>query len=188
MKATIFCCLLLFSARTFAQSAVTDVTQGLHKWIKGMNSNVDKYFSQDRGSELYESLGELKNGLTSYMKTRKTLSDSLIRHNVQPGKRNDNALESIKITMSAVMGQMRGISNLVSEDLRAEGDKLNDEIYNAMYSEHPHYLSHLEAFLAGTEVTKKDLAVESVAAYDRLKESIQLITDLQAKLNRKLKR
>ena len=47
---------------------------------------------------------------------------------------------------------------------------------------------HLEAFLAGTEVTKKDLAVESVAAYDRLKESIQLITDLQAKLNRKLKR
>ncbi|RPD38991.1 hypothetical protein [Chitinophaga barathri] len=184
--------LLLLPARTFAQSAqtatVTDVTQGLHKWIKGMNTNVDKYFSQDRGAELYDRLEELKFGLSGYLKTRKTLSDSLIRHNAAPGKRDNNALESLKIKMSTVMAQMRGISNLVSEDLRAEGDKLNDEIYNAIYSEQPRFLSHLEAFLAGMEVSKKDLAVESVAAYDRLTESVSLITDLQGKLNRKLKK
>lgn len=184
----ILCCLLLFSLHSFAQTAVVDVTQGLHKWIKEMNGSVDKYFSQDRGAEQYERLEELKHGLTGYMKTRKTLSDSLIRANATPGKRDDNALEAIKIKMSTVMGQMRGISNLLSEDLRAEGDKLNDDIYNAMYGEQPRFLSHLEAFLAGTEVTKKDLAVESVAAYDRLNECINLIGDLQGKLNRKLKK
>lgn len=183
--------LLAFSGNVMAQSenpAVLDITTGLLTWVKHLNSNVDKYFTREKGADLGQHLATLKEDLRVYMKTRKTLSDSLFRHNIAPGKRDPDNLEALKNKMGAVMNSMRNVTDLVSNDLRAEGDKLNDEIYDALYGQEPRYLSNLEAFLGGVDVTKKDLAVDGSSNYQRLEECTALIASLQEKIDRKMKK
>lgn len=180
---------LFIATNVFAQNAaVTDVTVGMLTWVRHLNNDVDKYFSQEKGEALSQHLKNLEQDLTDYRKKRKALSDSLLRHNVAPGKKDPANLEMLKEEMRAVMEQMRGVTDFVSNELRAEGDKLNDEIYAALYGEQTRFLSHLEAFLAGVDVTKKDLAVDNSMCYDRLQECISLVAGLRGKIERKMKK
>lgn len=185
-----FAATLFLSTGLFAQSAkpvVTDVTTGILTWAQHVHNDLDKYYTPDKGVALNEQLEELKRNLTDYMKTRKKLSDSLFRHNIAPGKKDEQNLEALKEKMKAVMERMRNVTDLTSKTLREEGDRLNEDIYNALYGDQPRYLSNLEAFLDGKDVTKKDLAIDGSANYNRLEESVRLITDLQARVERKPK-
>jgi hypothetical protein len=183
---------LALSLNAFGQDSktatVTDAAYNLLTWVKHLNSDVDKYFSPAKGEEMSRYLGLFRQELTNYMKTRKTLADSLLRNNITPGKKDEASLEVLKQRMSNVMTGMRSVTDFVSDDLRAEGDKLNDEIYNAYYGDHPRFLSHLEALLSGADVTKKDLAVESSVGYQRLEECINLIQVIQAKIDKRMKK
>lgn len=182
---------LLFAATAFGQSekaGVTDVTTGMLAWIKRLNNDADKYFTPEKGEDLARNLEALRLDLTIYMKARKVLSDSLFRHNIAPGKKDPDNLESLKTKMNAVMERMRGVTDMVNNDLRAQGDKLNDDIYEVLYGQPGRYLSSLEAFLDGKDVTKKDLAVDGSAKYSRLEECITNLTAAQGKIERKLKR
>lgn len=167
---------------------VQDVTTDLLTWVKHLNNDVEKYYKPEKGADLSQHLGGLKDDLQVYMKTRKKLSDSLFRNNIKPGKKDPDQLEDLKTKMSAVMGHMRDVSDLVSNDLRKEGDKLNEEMYEALYGQQPRYLSFLEAFLDGVEVTKKDLAVDGSVHYQRLEECTAVIASLKDKIDRKTKK
>lgn len=185
-----FILLLSFSGAASAQSGqpvVTDVTTGLLGWIKHLNADVNKYFFREKAAALDQQLGLLKDDLSLYMKTRKSLADSLFRHNVAPGKVNGNALEQLQTRMTVVMQKMRDVTDLVGTELQAEGDRLNNDIYDALFGEKKRFLSHLEAFLAGYDVTKKDLALDNSAGYSRLEECIGQITALQDKIRKKMK-
>lgn len=183
------CCMLFFSANVSGQSekpGVTDITFHLLTWVKHLDSGIDKYFRKEKGEQLNQQLEYLKQGLSDYKKARKTLSDSLFRNNVAPGKKDERSLEALKEKMSIVMDKLRGVTDLVNPELQAEGDKLNEEIYNALYSDQPKYLSYLEAFLGGLEVTKKDLALDGSTAFTRLEECGNIISTLEGKINRKM--
>ncbi|MEV4886943.1 hypothetical protein MRBLMN1_005522 [Chitinophaga ginsengisegetis] len=183
------CCMLFFSASVLAQSAkpgVTDITFHMLTWVKHLDNDVDKYFKREKGEQLNQQLEALKQELNNYRKARKILSDSLFRNNIAPGKKDDYNLEALKVRMSAVMEKLRGVTDLVNPELQAEGDKLNEEIYNALYSDQPKYLSYLEAFLGGLEVTKKDLALDGSTAYSRLGDCVNIIASLEGKINRKM--
>ncbi|MDR6649729.1 hypothetical protein SAMN05660461_5677 [Chitinophaga ginsengisegetis] len=183
------CCMLFFSASVLAQSGkpgVTDITFHMLTWVKHLDNDVDKYFKREKGEQLNQQLEALKQELNNYRKARKTLSDSLFRNNIAPGKKDDYNLEALKVKMSAVMEKLRGVTDLVNPELQAEGDKLNEEIYNALYSDQPKYLSYLEAFLGGLEVTKKDLALDGSTAYSRLGDCVNIIASLEGKINRKM--
>lgn len=187
----LLCTLLLLSTAVFGQAdkyGVTDVTFGMLAWIKHLNNDVDKYYVPEKGAALNQHLTDLKGNLTSYMKARKVLSDSLFRTNLTPGKKDEHNLEDLKSRMGTIMGDMRGVTDFVNDELRAEGDKLNDDIYNILYGEHPRFLSNLEAFLSGVDVSKRDMTVEGSKSYSRLEECINLITALQGKLDRKIKK
>lgn len=175
------------AAQTTAPS-VLDVTTSLLTWAKHLNNDVDKYYKPEKAADLSQHLADLKQDLLVYMKMRKKLSDSLFRHNIAPGKKDPDRLEDLKTQMSAVMNHMRDVSDLVSNDLRKEGDKLNEEIYEALYGQQPRYLSFLEAFLDGVDVTKKDLAVDGSVHTQRLEECAALIASLQDKIDRKPKK
>ncbi|QJB31729.1 hypothetical protein HF329_10540 [Chitinophaga oryzae] len=182
---------LAMAGQAGAQTAtppVSDMTTGLLTWVKHLNNDVDKYYKPEKGEDLSRHLGDLKEDLQVYMKTRKKLSDSLFRHNIAPGKKDPDRLEDLKTKMSAVMNHMRDVSDLVSNDLRKEGDKLNEDMYEALYGQQPRYLSFLEAFLDGVEVTKKDLAVDGSVHYQRLEECIAQIASLKDKIDRKTKK
>ncbi|MFB6457826.1 hypothetical protein ACE38W_21325 [Chitinophaga sp. Hz27] len=188
----ISCCLFVLFATTtvtFAQNGkapVTDITVDILNWVKHLDSGLDKYYTSDKSRDLYDNFGYLKQELTEYLNDRKKLSDSLFRNNVKStGKQDPAALESLRKKMTYVMGRMRDVTDLTNNDLRAEGDKLNDKIYNILTSEQPQYLSNLEAFLAGYEVTQKDIAIDGSAKTQRLAESVNLITSIQARINRK---
>jgi hypothetical protein len=181
--------LLAFSVNASGQSpVVTDVSVGMLTWAKHLDNGLDKYFSREKADELNEHLKYLEQDLRAYMKTRKTLSDSLFRNNIAPGKKDNEHLEILKTEMSAVMRQMRDVTDLVGRELQAEGDKLNNEIYNVLYGEEGRYLSSLEAFLAGGDVTKRDLAVEGSKSYERLEACVNIITVLQRKIDKKMGR
>lgn len=183
------CCILFFSANVSGQSGkpgVTDITFHMLTWVKHLDNDVDKYFKREKGEQLNQQLEYLKQELNSYRKARKTLSDSLFRNNIAPGKKDDYNLEALKVKMSAVMEKLRGVTDLVNPELQAEGDKLNEEIYNALYGDQPKYLSYLEAFLGGLEVTKKDLALDGSTAYSRLEECVNIISSLEGKINKKM--
>ncbi|CAL1517928.1 hypothetical protein [Chitinophaga sp. MM2321] len=183
--------LLILSVHSFGQSenpAVRDVTVEMLAWVKHLNNDIDKYYSPEKGAELNQYLEELKQDLTSYMKTRKTLSDSLFRNNIAPGRKDINNLELMKTKMSTVMERMRSVTDLASKELRAEGDRLNDEIYDVLYGQQVRYLSSLEAFFAGVEVSKKDLAIDGSKSIPRLEECINLISVLQGKIDKKMKK
>ncbi len=187
----ICCCLLAFSSAALGQAdkyGVTDVTFGMLAWIKHLNNDADKYFVKEKGEALNQHLTDLKRNLTGYMKARKVLSDSLFRNNITPGKKDERNLEDLKARMGTIMGDMRGVTDFVNDELRAEGDKLNDDIYNILYGEQPRFLSNLEAFLAGVDVTKRDMTVEGSKSYSRLEECVNLIAVLQDKLDRKMKK
>ena len=83
------------------------------------------------------------------------------------------------------MGRMRNVTDLTNDQLREEGDKLNDAIYNVLYGEPNQFLSHLEAFLAGYDVTKKDMALDGSTCYTRLQTCINLITGIEGRIGRK---
>ncbi|MBC9932962.1 hypothetical protein [Chitinophaga qingshengii] len=176
------------AAQTSSAPPVQDVSTALLTWVKHLNNDVEKYYKPEKGADLSQHLGGLKDDLQVYMKTRKKLSDSLFRNNIKPGKKDPDQLEDLKTKMSAVMGHMRDVSDLVSNDLRKEGDKLNEEMYEALYGQQPRYLSFLEAFLDGVEVTKKDLAVDGSVHYQRLEECIGVIASLKDKIDRKTKK
>ncbi|MEZ2444820.1 hypothetical protein AB6805_24005 [Chitinophaga sp. RCC_12] len=183
------CCMLFFSFSALAQSekpGVTDITFHMLTWVKHLDSDVDKYFKREKGEQLNQQLESLKQELDNYRKARKTLSDSLFRNNIAPGKKDDYNLEALKVRMSAVMEKLRGVTDLVNPALQAEGDKLNEEIYNALYGDQPKYLSYLEAFLGGLEVTKKDLALDGSTAYSRLGDCVNIISSLEGKINKKM--
>jgi len=192
----IFCGSVLFffllpSADIFAQAAnpaVTDVTTSMLTWMKHLNSDADKYCSAEKAPDLIQQLEFLKQDLTVYMKARKKLSDSLFRNNIAPGKTDPDNLDMLKTKMSTVMGRLRGVADLVGPGLQAEGDKLNEEIYSVLYEQPNHYLSHLEAFLGGVNVNKKELALDGSTNYSRLEECVNLSTSLQGKIERKLKK
>ncbi|WP_436487851.1 hypothetical protein [Chitinophaga sp. ARDCPP14] len=183
------CCMLFFSFSALAQSekpGVADITFHMLTWVKHLDSDVDKYFKREKGEQLNQQLESLKQELDNYRKARKTLSDSLFRNNIAPGKKDDYNLEALKVRMSAVMEKLRGVTDLVNPALQAEGDKLNEEIYNALYGDQPKYLSYLEAFLGGLEVTKKDLALDGSTAYSRLGDCVNIISSLEGKINKKM--
>lgn len=183
--------LLTFSATAFGQSEnamVTDVTVNLLTWVKHLNNDIDKYYTREKADDLKQQLEYLKQDLINYMKTRKALSDSLFRNNIAPGKTDNGNLEILKIKMSAVMERARGVSDLVGEALQKEGDQLNNQMYKVLYEEQGRYLSYLEAFLAGVDVTKKELAVDGSVCYTRLEECTNLITTLEGKIDRKMKK
>ncbi|MCW3465835.1 hypothetical protein [Chitinophaga nivalis] len=182
----IACC--FYASQAAAQSAtVTDVTKGIFTWVKHLNNDVDKYATREKSAELNQHLTNLKQELNNYLKTRKSLSDSLLRNNIKPGKQSPEDLENVKLKMRNVMEQIRNINDLTNREIREEGDRLNDEIYDALFGEQSHYLSHLEAFLDGKDVTKKDLALDNSMGYDRLQSIMQQVSATQEKLDRKYK-
>lgn len=178
----------LFSAiGSYAQSVpVEDVSKNLLTWTRHLHSNVDKYFTRDKGTELVRNLELLKTYLAAYTKTRKNLSDSIFRKNVAPGNPDPRNAEVLKTQMGEVLRQMRGVTDLTNNELRAEGDRLNDQIYNVLNSEGTVFLSYLEAFLTGKEVTKKEMALDNGAAYARLQEAIGLIGSTQDRIKQKM--
>ena len=181
--------LLAFSFNAFGQTpAVTDVTVGMLTWVKHLDNGLDKYFSREKAEELNQHLKYLEQDLRNYMKTRKTLSDSLFRNNIAPGKKDIDHLDILKTEMNDIMRQMRNVTDLVNKELQAEGDKLNNEIYTILYGEEGRYLSNLEAFLAGLDVTKRDLAVEGSKSYQRLEECVNIISVLQGKIDKKMEK
>lgn len=185
----VFCLLLLFAANNAsAQStpAVTDVSNHLLDWLKQLNTNFDKYYTPEKGPDLKTRVTLLKDDLTIYMKARKKLSDSLFRNNIAPGKKDPVNLESLKTKMSTVMGRLRDVTDLTNKELRVEGDKLNDEIYNTLFGEPARYVSFLDAFLGGADVTKKDLAVDGSAVYGRYEECVNNLTAVQNKIERRM--
>jgi len=185
-----FSFLLAFAANVAAQSKaapVTDITVDLQEWVRHLNSNADKNLSREKAPELHRYLESLKMSLQDYMKTRKRLSDSLFRNNVAPGKKDVYHLEVLKEQMSAVMTGMRGVTDLTGRELQEKGDRLNNRIYDILYGEQTHFLSYLEAFLAGLDVTRKDLALDGSTCYRRLQECVHLISDLQGRINKKMK-
>lgn len=187
---SLFFLLLTLATATFGQSAnpmVTDVTFGMLTWVKHLNNDIDKPYSSEKAEQLKQRLEDLKVNMTIYKKTRKTLSDSLFRNNIAPGKKDPNNLELLKGRMSKVMEGMRGVNDLVSESVQEEGDKLNDQIYKILYEEQGRYLSHLEAFLDGMDVTKKDLALDGSVCFTRLEECINMIAGMEGRVGKKIK-
>ena len=180
--------MVLFSAiGTSAQSVpVEDVSKNLLTWTQHLHTSVDKYFTRDKGAELVRNLELLKADLAVYTKTRKNLSDSIFRKNVAPGNADPRNLEVLKTQMGEVLRQMRNVTDLTNNELRAEGDRLNDQIYNVLNSEGKVFLSYLEAFLTGKEVTKKEMALDLGAAYGRLQEAIGLINSTQDRIKQKM--
>ena len=192
MTGNVFCRLLtlslflIFATNAYGQTpVVTDVTDQLQTWVKHLDGDFNKYYTHEKSAQLKESLSLLKLDLGDYMKARKRLSDSLFRNNAAPGKKDPENLEALKLKMNEVMRRMREVTDLTNEELRKEGDKLNDAIYNTLYTQPNQYLSHLEAFLAGFEVTKKDLALDGSTCYTRLQNCISLISGLEGKIDRK---
>ena len=179
---------LLFATNSFAQTLpVVDVSMSLLNWTRHLDADVDKYFTKEKGEELSRSFGALKKGLTTYMKTRKNLSDNIFRNNIAPGKKYPESLEVLKTQMGDVIREMRNVTDLTNNELRAEGDRLNDKIFNVLNSDGTQFLSNLEAFLAGLDVSKRDLTLDAGVAYDRLQQSISLLASTEDKINRKMK-
>ncbi|WP_143305685.1 hypothetical protein [Chitinophaga vietnamensis] len=175
---------LSFSFPAMAQNSVasvTDVTPAMVAWARHVASDYDKYFKPEKAADLSQALGMLKQELGAYIKTRKKLADSVFRSNITKGKKDPEGLESLKNRMTTVMESMRNVTDLTNKDIRSEGDKLNEEIYNVLYGSEPRYLSHLEAFLDGNEVTKKDLALDGSICYTRLSECLDIISNLLEK-------
>jgi len=171
-----------------AQSVpVEDVSRSLLNWTKHLNADVDKYFTREKGNELISNLDAFKRELTVYAKTRKNLSDSIFRKNIAPGNKDPKNLELLKNQMGEVIRQMRNVTDLTNNELRAEGDRLNDQIYNVLSGEGNQFLSYLEAFLNGLPVTKKEMAIDNGTTYDRLLQSINLLTSTQDKIRGKMK-
>lgn len=189
LRRLLFLFIILLSATyVSAQSApVVDVSANLLNWIKHLDANVDKYFTRDKGEELSRNIEALKRDITIYFKIRKNLSDSIYRKNVAPGKKDEKNLELLKTQMGEIIGQMRGVTDLTNNELRAEGDRLNDQIYNVLNSDGARFLSYLEAFLSGLEVSKKDMALDASLSYDRLQQAISLLTSTKDKIDRKMK-
>lgn len=180
--------ILLCATYASAQSVpVEDVSKSLLNWTKHLNADVDKYFTREKVDELILNLDAFKRELTLYTKTRKNLSDSIFRTNVAPGNKDPNNLELLKTRMGEVIRQMRNVTDLTNNELRAEGDRLNDQIYNVLNGEGSQFLSYLEAFLSGLAVTKKEMALDNGTAYDRLQQSINLLTSTQDKIRGKIK-
>ncbi|RFS19281.1 hypothetical protein DVR12_23900 [Chitinophaga silvatica] len=180
--------LLVFSNQVLkAQStpAVNEITAKMLTYFKHLNTDVDKGISAEKKAEMSGHLDLLKQDLNGYMTARKKLSDSLFRSNITPGSKNSDELDLLKGKMSQVIQQLRGVNDFVCPGLQTEGDKLNEEIYNVLYEEPVRYLSNLEAFLAGVPVTKKDLALDGSIHYQRLEESIKLLSDIQRKIGKK---
>jgi len=170
-----------------AQSVpVVDVSVSLLNWTQHLNTDLDKYFTQDKGEELARNVEALQRELTLYMKARKTLSDSIYRNNVATGNKDPKSLELLRTHMGEIIRQMRNVTDLTNNELRAEGDRLNDKIYNVLNSEGT-YLSYLDAFLTGKDVTKKEMALEGGVAYNRLQQSAGLLGSLHDKIRRKMK-
>jgi hypothetical protein len=177
---------LLYASGVSAQSVpVEDVSQSMLSWARHLNADVDKYYTSEKKDELVLSLDGFKQALTLYMKTRKNLSDSIFRKNVAPGKKDPQNLEVLKTQMGDVLRQMRNVTDLTNNELRAEGDRLNDRMFNLLNGDGNQFLSYLEAFLNGLEVTKKEMALDNGAAYDRLQQSIGLLAAAEDKIRRK---
>ena len=173
---------------TNAQSGepvVSEITFRMLAYVKQLNSDIDKGISAEKKAEMSGHVDLLKEYLTGYMKVRKKYADSLMRNNIAPGNKNQDNLEVLKGKMSQVMQQLRAVNDFVSPSLQAEGDKLNEDMYNVLYGDPIRYLSNLEAFLAGVSVTKKDLAVDGSVHYQRLEECINLLTGIQHKIGKK---
>lgn len=166
---------------------VVDVSMSLLNWTKHVNADVDKYFTVEKREELTRSFDGLNKSLTVYMTTRKNLSDNIFRKNIAPGKKDPENLEALKTQMGEVIRHMRNVTDLTNDELREEGDRLNDKIYNVLNGEGTQFLSALEAFLAGLDVSKRDIALDASVAYDRLKQSIDLLASAQEKISRKTK-
>lgn len=179
---------LLCATYASAQSVpVEDVSKSLLNWTQHLNTDVDKYFTREKGDELIRSLDALKQEITLYTKTRKNLSDSIFRNNVAPGNKDTKNLELLKATMGEVIRQMRNVTDLTNNELRAEGDRLNDQIFDVLNGEDKQFLSYLEAFLSGLAVTKKEMALDNGISYDRLQQSAKYLTATEDKIRSKMK-
>jgi hypothetical protein len=180
--------ILLCSASASAQSVpVEDVSKSLLNWTQHLNADVDKYFTREKGKELVSNLDAFKQALSVYTKTRKNLSDSIFRKEVAPGNKDPKNLQLLKDQMGEVIRQMRNVTDLTNNDLRAEGDRLNDRIYNVLDGEGKQFLSYLDAFLYGSAVTKKEMALDNGTTYDRLQQSISQLTATEDKIRGKMK-
>ncbi|WP_160717602.1 hypothetical protein [Chitinophaga solisilvae] len=183
-----FLLLLCTALQVSAQSekpVITDVTSDILAWVKRLDNGFDKYCTREKAADLKQGFEFFKQDLGVYMKTRKTLSDSLFRHNISPGKKDPDNLETLKVRMSAVMERMRNVSDFVSNDLRQQGDQLSEHIYDVLYGQENNYISALDAFLAGQDVTKKDLAVDGSTRTARLEECVRILASMQEKAERK---
>jgi hypothetical protein len=179
---------LLSATYSSAQSVpVEDISKSLLNWTQHLNTDVNKYFSREKGDELIRNLDALKQELTLYTKTRKNLSDSIFRNNVAPGNKDPQNLELLKNRIGEIIRQMRNVTDLTNNELRAEGDRLNDHIYDVLNGEGNQFLSYLEAFLNGLAVTKKEMALDNGPAYDRLQQSINLLNSTEDKIRAKMK-
>jgi argininosuccinate lyase len=180
--------ILLCTSYASAQSVpVEDVSQNLLSWTKHLNSDIDKFYTRDKADELVLSLSGFKQALTLYTKTRKNLSDSIFRNNIAPGKKDPQNVELLRTQMGEVIRQMRNVTDLTNNESRAEGDRLNDQIFNVLNSDGKQFLSYLEAFLNGLSVTKKEIALDNGMTYDRLQQSISLLNSAENKVRGKMR-
>lgn len=184
----VFVVVLMSFTSVYGQSVpVVDVSVSLLNWTQRLNTDLDKYYTREKGDELVRNLEALHRELTLYMKTRKTLSDSIYRNNIAPGNKDPRSVEVLRTYMGEIIRQMRNVTDLTNDELRAEGDRLNDQIFGVLNGEGTTYLSYLDAFLTGKEVTKKEMALEGGVAYNRLQQSASLLASLQDKIRRKMK-
>lgn len=179
---------LLYTTFASAQSVpVEDVSQRLLNWTTHLQSDVDKYFTREKKNELILHLDGFKKALTLYTTTRKNLSDSIFRKDVPPGNKDPRNAAVLKEQMGDVIRQMRNVTDLTNNELREEGDRVNDQIFDVLNAEGTNFLSYLEAFLNGLQVTKKEMALDNGAAYDRLQKAIKNLNATQEKIRGKNK-
>ncbi|MBW8682875.1 hypothetical protein [Chitinophaga rhizophila] len=177
---------LLPALHASAQSVpVEDVSINLLNWSKHLHADADKYYTREKHEELTRNLEALEREVTIYMKTRKRLSDSIFRHNIAPGKKDPENLDLLKTQMGEIIRQMRNVTDLTNDALRAEGDRVNDQIFNVLNGEGNVYLSYLEAFMNGLDVSKKQMTLDGGTAYDRLQQTIGQLAATRDKIKRK---
>ena len=155
-------------------------------FLKNFNNEIDSFFKKEEAEKVWRNLQYFKNDLNNYLIERKKLMDYLDKNNY--AIENETAKEiviELKIKLDNLTNRFSSFRPFVSAKLSSEMSFLLTQVYGVQLSQRRDFLSELDRLIAGKKINIENLKDNGEEIYNKLLESVELITKIQSKLNEK---
>lgn len=180
-------CFCFFINNCLAQTKETEnvgsFSTSLLKWVNDFNDQLDSFFIKEKAQRLDRKLNYFKIDIKDYLRIRKTLMDKLTANNYNISEpTTKQTVQMLRGKLNKLEKQLIDIENYANSALSDSGNNMITKVQDQEQEQSEGYIGVLEKLIKGEKVDKAKLELDGRKIYEKLLESVGIISIIQSQL------